>query len=139
MWFTKANARVHRTLRCRPVDRLTEEHAVMRALPETAPDVDRRVVTRVPADPYFRFDTNDYSLDADLVGQRVEVRISHAQITAAALDTGALACVHERSFARHRTITAIEHARSLRERRGEPTREPEVEVRPLSAYDALIA
>ncbi len=139
LWFTKANARVHRTLRCRPVDRLTEEHAVMRALPETAPDVDRCVVTRVPADPYFRFDTNDYSLDADLVGQRVEVRISHAQITATALDTGQVACAHQRSFARHRTITAIEHARSLRERRGEPTREPEVEVRPLSAYDQLIA
>jgi len=138
-WFTKANARVHRTLRCRPTDRLIEEHAVMRALPECAPDVDRRVVTRVAADPYFRFDTNDYSLDADLVGQRVEVRISHAQITATALDTGQVACAHERSFARHRTITALGHARTLRARRGEPATEPEVEVRSLAAYDALIA
>ncbi len=138
-WFAKANARVHRTLRCRPSDRLTEEHAVMRALPADEPDVDRRVVTRVAADPFFRFDTNDYSLDADLVGQRVQVRISQAQITATALDTGALACAHERSFARHRTITALEHARTLRERREKPTREPEVEIRPLSAYDALIA
>jgi len=136
-WFTKANARVHRTLRCRPVDRLTEEHAVMRALPGCQPDLDRRVVTRVAADPYFRFETNDYSLDPDLVGQRVDVRISQARITATALDTGQLACAHERSFARHRTITALEHACRLRTRRGEA--EPEVEIRPLAAYDALIA
>ncbi len=138
-WFAKANARVHRTLRCRPVDRLTEERALMRALPGQEPEVDRRVVIRVPADPYFRFDTNDYSLDPDLVGRRVDVRISQAQITATELDTGELAGRHERSFARHRTVTAIEHARSLRTRRGELTREPEVEIRPLSAYDALIA
>jgi hypothetical protein len=69
----------------------------------------------------------------------VDVRISQAQITATALDTGELACVHERSLARHRTITALEHARTPRERREQPTREPEVEIRPLSAYDALTA
>jgi transposase len=138
-WFVKANARQHRTLRCRPVDRLTEERAAMRALPGRQPELDRRYVIRVPADPYVRFDTCDYSLDPNLVGQRVDVRISHAQITATAMDTGELACVHERSFARHRTITALEHARTLRERREKPTREPEVEIRPLSAYDALTA
>jgi transposase len=138
-WFVKANARQHRTLRCRPVDRLTEERAAMRALPGRQPELDRRYVIRVPADPYVRFDTCDYSLDPNLVGQRVDVRISQAQITATAMDTGELACVHERSFARHRTITALEHARTLRERREKPTREPEVEIRPLSAYDALTA
>jgi hypothetical protein len=138
-WFVKANARQHRTLRCRPVDRLTEERAAMRALPGRQPELDRRYVIRVPADPYVRFDTCDYSLDPNLVGQRVDVRISQAQITATALDTGELACVHERSLARHRTITALEHARTPRERREQPTREPEVEIRPLSAYDALTA
>ena len=45
-WFEKANARLHRGLRARPVDRLAEEHEVMRALPEE-PDLDRRWVTRV--------------------------------------------------------------------------------------------
>jgi transposase len=138
-WFEKANARTHKTLRCRPVDRLAEEREVMRSLPEREPDVDRRWVTRVPADPMLRFDTNDYSLDPGLVGRRVEVRVSQREITAVVLDTGELACRHQRSFARHRTITALEHARSLRERRGEPERPMEVEVRPLSAYDRLIA
>jgi len=110
----------------------------MRALPESEPDVDRRWVLRVPPDPHLRFDTNDYSLDPDLVGRRVEVRASQQRITASALDTGELACRHERSFAKNRTITALEHARTLRERRGE-RKEISVQQRPLAVYDGLIA
>jgi transposase len=137
-WFCeRANLRFHRTLRCRPVDRLVEELTLMRPLPERMPDVDRRLVTRVPPDPYVRVDTCDYSLDPRLVGRRVELRISQRAILAACLDTGELACRHRRSFARHRTITALEHARALRELRGAPP-EPEVEQRPLARYDALI-
>ena len=33
-WFEKANARTHKTLRARPLDRLVEEREVMRQLPE---------------------------------------------------------------------------------------------------------
>jgi len=137
-WFAgRANVRFHRTLRCRPVDRLVEELQVMRPLPERLPDVDRRFVTRVPPDPYVRVDTCDYSLDPRLVGRRVELRVSQREILAVALDTGELAAQHVRSFARHRTITALEHARALRELRGAAL-EPEVEQRPLARYDALI-
>jgi transposase len=137
-WFgERANLRFHRTLRCRPVDRLAEELTVMRPLPERLPDVDRRFVTRIASDPYVRVDSNDYSLDPRLVGRRVEVRASQREILAVALDTGELACRHARSFARHRTITALEHARALRELRGAPA-EPEVETRPLERYDQLI-
>ena len=71
----------------------------------------------MPPDPYLRFDTNDYSLDPALVGRRVEVRVSDREITAVALDSGELACRHARSFAKHRTITALEHARALKRRR----------------------
>lgn len=137
-WFAeRANVRFHRTLRCRPVDRLAEELQVMRPLPERLPDVDRRLVTRIAPDPYVRVDSNDYSLDPRLVGRRVELRVSQREVLAACLDTGELACRHRRSFARHRTITALEHARALRELRGAPP-EPEVETRPLQVYDALI-
>jgi len=138
-WFEKANARAHRTIRARPVDRLTEEHRLMRPLPQRPPDTDRRWVARVPPDPYLRFDTNDYSLDPGLVGRRVEVRVSQRELTATVLDSGQLACSHERSFAKNRTITALEHARSLKERRGERRREVVVEQRPLAVYDQLIA
>jgi transposase len=137
-WFEKVNARTHRTLRCRPIDRLREERGLMRPLPAREPDVDRRWVVRVPPDPHLRFDTNDYSLDPNLVGRRVEIRVGQREITAFALDTGEQACRHQRSFAKHRTITALEHARALRERRGEPDPEIQVELRPLDRYDALI-
>lgn len=135
-WFQKVNARTHKTLRARPVDRLAEEQQVMRPLPTAWPDVSRRWVTRVPPDPYLRVDTNDYSLDPVLVGRRVEVRVDQRAITAVVLDTGELACRHDRVFAKHRTVTTLEHARQLRA--GRKTEQP-VEVRPLSRYDALIA
>ncbi len=94
----------------------------------------------VPPDPHVRFDTVDYSLDPELVGRRVEVRVTQREITAVALDTGELACRHERCFAKNKTITALEHARVLRERRGQPdVDEVIVERRPLSVYDQLIA
>jgi len=108
---------VHKTLRCRPIDRLREERAAMASLPATVPDTDRRWVLRVPPDPYLRFDTCDYSLDPRLVGRRVEARVTDRDVLAIALDTGELACRHERSFAKHRTLTAIKHARALKARR----------------------
>jgi transposase len=141
-WFDeRANPRMHKTLRCRPSDRLIEERAVMAPLPQVAPDVDRRWVLRVPLDPYLRFDSCDYSLDPGLVGRRVEARVTDREVTAVALDTGELACRHPRSFARHRTITALEHARVLKTQRAERrgASEPVVEVRSLASYDALIA
>jgi hypothetical protein len=67
------------------------------------------------------------------------VRASQREVIAVALDTGELACRHERSFAKHRTITALEHARALRQRRGERGDEVVVEQRPLERYDQLIA
>jgi hypothetical protein len=137
-WFAeRANSRQHKTLRCRPVDRLLEERRVMAPLPAASPDVDRRWVTRVPPDPHLRFDTNDYSLDPRLVGRRVEVRVTDSEVLAVALDTGELACRHQRSFARHRTVTDLAHARALRAVRSDV--DPSVEVRPLERYDALIA
>ena len=139
-WFdNRANSRQHKTLRCRPIDRLIEEQAVMAPLPATPPDVDRRWVLRVPPDPYLRFDTCDYSLDPRLVGRRVEARVTEREVLAIALDTGEVASRHPRSFARHRTLTAIEHARALRDQRAERRGEPIVEVRALDRYDALIA
>jgi transposase len=136
-WFAKANARTHKTLRVRPVDRLAEELEVMGPLPAAMPDVDRRWVIRVPPDPVLRVDTNDYSLHPGLVGRRVEVRVGQREIAAVALDTGELACRHPRSFARHRLIVALDHAHALRAAR-RPA-EPVVEVRPLDVYDQLIA
>jgi len=140
-WFAKVNARLHRTIRARPVDRLADELEAMGSLPDRPPDTDRRWVTRVTPDPYVRFDSCDYSLDPDLVGRRVEVRVSDREVLAVALDTGELACRHARSFAKHRAITALDHARALKRRRdGDSGDEPPVvQTRSLAVYDQLIA
>lgn len=53
-WCDKVNARVHRTTRAVVSERLAEERARMRPLPERMPDADRRFVIRVPAQPYLR-------------------------------------------------------------------------------------
>ena len=87
----RANVRLHRTLRERPVDRLARERESMRALPEPGPDLDRRVVIRVAPQPYVHVDRNDYSLDLSVVGRRVEVRVSQREVIAVALGTGELA------------------------------------------------
>ena len=109
----------------------------MARLPDAPPDLDPRQVLRVPPDPFVRVDTCDYSLDPRQAGRRIEVRVGQREITAVALDTGEQVAHHRRSYARHRTITDLAHARALRERR-QPAGEPEVEERPLSRYDALI-
>lgn len=140
-WFSgRANSRFHRGIRAVPAERLVLEHEVMRALPARMPDTDQRFVIRVAAQPYLRFDTNDYSLDPRLAGRRVEVRAGQREITAIALDTGELACRHRRKFAKHLTFTDPAHQAQLDRLRGERRRpqEPEVEIRPLARYDALI-
>lgn len=136
-WFTeRANVRFHRGIRARPIDRLGEEG--LRPLPEITPNQDRRIVLRVPPQPYARVDTNDYSLDPAFVARRVELRVSQTAVRATAFDSGEIVASHERSFARHRTITALEHARTLRDQREARQHEPLVERRQLSRYDRLI-
>ena len=67
-WCERVNQRVHRTIRAVPAERLIEERARMRPLPAAMPDSDRRLVARVPAQPYLRVDRNDYSIDPRVRG-----------------------------------------------------------------------
>ena len=139
-WCDTVNGRVHRTTRAVVAERLAEERALMRPLPAVLPKSDRRFVIRVPPQPYLRFDTCDYSLDPRLAGRRVEARVSQSELIAIALDTGEVAARHRRRFAKHLTFTDPEHQRALDELRGERrrSRDIDVELRPLSRYDALI-
>jgi hypothetical protein len=139
-WCEKVNRRVHRTTRAVPVERLVEERPRMRPLPDQLPDLDRREVVRVPQQPYVRVDRNDYSIDPSFAGRRVEVCISQTHVTAAALDTGELACRHRRSFAGGLTFTDTAHQTQLERLRARRRQrhEVDVEIRPLSRYDAVI-
>ena len=139
-WSDRINAREHRTTRAIVSERLAEEHERMRSLPAILPDTDRRLTTRVASQPYLRFDRNDYSLDPRLIGRRVEVRAGQREITAVSLDTGEIAASHARVFAGGLTFTDPAHQAELDRLRGSRRRGPEVDVelRPLSRYDALI-
>ena len=139
-WSDRANHRMHRTTRAVPAQRLVQERCVMRALPDRLPDVDRRWVSRVAAQPYVRVDRNDYSIDPRFAGRRVEIRVSQQFVTAAVLDTGELACRHPRVFAGGLTFTDPAHQTELERLRAQRRQrhEVEVEIRPLARYDALI-
>jgi transposase len=140
-WCDKVNQRVHRTVRAVPAERLIEERARMRPLPQVLPDTDRRMVVRVPPQPFVRVDRNDYSIDPVFAGRRVQVRVSQSEVIAIVLDTGEVGCRHRRSFAGGLTITDPAHQTELerqRARRRGMRHEIEVEIRPLARYDALI-
>ena len=139
-WCDRVNGRVHRTVRAVPAERLLQERERMRALPEAMPDSDRRLVRRVPLQPYLRLDRNDYSLDPRFAGRRVEVRVCQSEVSAIVLDTGELACRHRRSFAGGLTFTDPEHQSELEQQRARRRlrHEVDVEIRPLARYDALI-
>ena len=139
-WCDRVNRRVHRTTRAVPAERLAEERDRMRSLPDPMPHCDRRFVRRVPQQPYLRVDRNDYSIDPAFAGRRVDVRVSQTEVIAVALDTGELACRHRRVFAGDLTFTDSTHQTELDRQRARRRQrhEIEVEIRPLSRYDALI-
>jgi transposase len=138
-WCDRVNERVHRTIRAVPAERLAQERARMRPLLARMPDLDRRFVARVPAQPYLRVDRNDYSIDPAFAGRRVEVRVSQEHVTTVVLDTGELACRHRRSFAAGLTLTDPAHQTELERLRARRRhREVDVEIRPLARYDRLI-
>jgi hypothetical protein len=68
----------------------------------------------------------------------VEVRVDQRQVLAVVLDTGEIACRHTRVFAKHRTVTALGHARALKSARADAA-ESVVEIRPVARYGALIS
>jgi hypothetical protein len=139
-WCDRVNARVHRATRAVPAERLVEERGRMRSLPGAMPDCDRRLVVRVPQQPYLRLDRNDYSIDPVFAGRRVEVRVSQTEVVAVVLDTGELACRHRRSFAGGLTICDPRHQSELDRQRARRRQrhDVEVEIRPLARYDQLI-
>ena len=139
-WCDRVNARVHRTVRAVPAERLVDERQRMRPVPPGLPDSDRRFVTRVAQQPYLRVDRNDYSIDPAFAGRRVEVLVSQTAVTAIVLDTGELACRHRRSFAGGLTFTDPAHQTELDRQRARRRQrhEIDVEVRPLARYDRLI-
>ena len=123
-WFAeRANVRHHKTLRCRPIDRLLEEREVMAPLPAAGAGHRPALGAPGPARPapalrHLRLLAGPWRWSAGASRSASRRR----EVLAVALDTGELACRHQRSFAKHRTITDLAHARALRAGRAEPSR-----------------
>ena len=72
-WLDRANARVVRTIKARPVDLLDADRAAMLALPPVPLHLGWRNQIRLGRDYYVRLDTNDYSVDPTAIGRMVDV------------------------------------------------------------------
>ncbi|MET8986926.1 IS21 family transposase [Nonomuraea wenchangensis] len=143
-WLTLANARHHRRIGCRPVDRLAADLAAMVSLPPVAPALGRRMATRLSRDHYVRVASCDYSVHPEAIGRLVEVVADLEQVTVTC--SGRLVARHERCWAPHQTITDPAHHHAATAMRRAFTRvatgagagEVEVEQRRLSDYDSLL-
>ena len=141
-WLVTANDRHHRTLGCRPADRVDGDRAAMLALPPVPPTTGWRSSTRLPRDHYVRLDSNDYSVHPSVIGRRIEVTADLHRVRVWC--EGKLVADHDRVWAKHQTLSDPDHvtaARVLRKERfdvvGRPG-EPEVEQRRLTDYDQAL-
>ena len=110
----------------------------MRPLPERLPDTDRRTWSGCRSSRMCGLIATTTRSTRAFAGRRVEVRVSQTQVTGDVLDTGELACRHRRSFAGGLTITDTAHQTELERLRARRRQrhEVDVEIRPLSRYDA---
>lgn len=139
-WLPVANARQHRALGCRPVDRWAADRDAMLTLPPVAPALGSRARVRLPRDHYVRLGANDYSVDPVAVGRFVDVIADLERVTVR-LGVKVVA-EHTRCWARWQTITDPAHkAAALALSHAAAHRSPappadDVEQRDLAAYDA---
>ena len=141
-FLARANARVHRVLGCRPLDRVDADKAAMLALPPVPPPIGWQHTLRLPRDHYVRMDGNDYSVHPAAVGRRVLIRADLNRVWV--LCEGSVMADHERIWAKHQTLADPQHlaaARLLRRGRVEmvqPLAQTEVELRSLTDYDTAL-
>jgi transposase len=138
-WLSIANARIVRTIKTRPIDRLDADRAAMLALPPVAPVLGWVNRVRLGRDYYVRLDTSDYSVDPAVIGRFVDVTADLSRVEVR--HQGRLVAAHDRVWARGMTITDPAHvaaAKVLREQYQQPRPAPdprEALVRDLADYD----
>jgi transposase len=106
-WLTRANARVVRTTRAAPIDLLAADLAAMLPLPPIPLHLGWRNKIRLGRDYYVRLDTNDYSVDPNLIGRMVDVTADLDRVRVRA--EGRLVTEHVRVWARSTTVTDPAH------------------------------
>ena len=138
-WLAIANARIVRTIKTRPVDRLEADWAAMLPLPPVAPALGWVNRVRLGRDYYVRVDSSDYSVDPAVIGRFVDVTADLSRVEVR--HEGRLVAAHDRVWARGMTITDPAHvaaAKVLREQYQHPRPAPDPHeglVRDLAEYD----
>jgi transposase len=138
-WLRIANARVVRTIKAKPIDRVDTDKAAMLPLPPVAPAVGWVNRVRLGRDYYVRVDSSDYSVDPAVIGRFVDV---HADLTRVEVrHEGRLVGAHERVWARGMTVTDPAHVAAAKVQREQFQRPRAVAdpdaglVRDLADYD----
>jgi len=106
-WLATANARVVRTTKAAPVDRLAVDLAAMLPLPPIALHLGWRNRIRLGRDYYVRVDTCDYSVDPRAIGRIVDVSADLDRVKVRLEST--VIAEHARSWARGMTVTDPAH------------------------------
>jgi len=142
-WLSIANARIVRTIKASPLERLEADRAAMLALPPVPPALGWVNRVRLGRDYYVRVDSCDYSVDPAVIGRFVDVAADLSRVEVR--HEGRLVAAHDRAWARGMTITDPAHvaaARLLREQYQQPARaagaapDPDAGlVRDLTDYD----
>jgi transposase len=136
-WLERANQRTVRTINARPIDLVDADRAAMLALPPVPPTVGWVNQIRLGRDYYVRVDSNDYSVDPNLIGRLVTVTADLERVRVR-LD-GRLVADHARAWARHMTVTDPAHvaaAKVLREDFSRPRTVADHDLaRDLADYD----
>jgi hypothetical protein len=125
-WLAIANARIVRTIKTRPVDRLEADRAAMLPLPPVPPVVGWVNRVRLGRDYYVRLDSSDYSVDPAVIGRFVDVTADLSRVEVR--HEGRLVAAHDRVWARGVTITDPAHvaaAKVLREHYQQPRPAPD--------------
>jgi hypothetical protein len=136
-WLERANRRVVRTLKARPIDLVDADREAMLALPPIPPTVGWANQIRLGRDYYVRVDSNDYSVDPTAIGREVIVTADLERVRVR-LD-GRVVADHARVWARHMTVTDPAHVETAQQLRDEftspPTRDDNPLLRDLADYD----
>jgi hypothetical protein len=120
-WLERANRRVVRTLQACPIDLVDADRAAMLSLPPIPPTVGWSNQIRLGRDYYVRVDSNDYSVDPNVIGRLVTVTADLERVRVR-LD-GRVVGDHARVWARRMTVTDPAHvatAKVLREEFSRP-------------------
>lgn len=138
-WVERMNARIVRTTKASPAQRIEADRAAMLALPPIPLHLGWHNRIRLPRDYYVRLDTNDYSVDPRAIGRLVDVSADLERVRVRS--NGKTVAEHARVWARGTTITDPAHvaiAKTLRTEFQHPGTAPaggDDLVRDLADYD----